>query len=318
MGPLLRLTSIIMHAAAREVKEVGGEWFGSARRRLSPGTARRTMAGGMNRGDGVVTMPTIFANGRRLYYEEFGKGDPVAFLSGLGGDHRAFAVSVRALAGRFRAMALDHRDVGRSDRAEGDYTIADMAEDVAAWFDTLDLPPVHVVGQSLGGLVAQELAIRRPEKVRSLTLVSTHAGTSAWKKAVIESWVAIKRLSDPAGFTRATLPWLVAPGFYKNEALIEGLIRFADRNEWPQQPEAFERQARAAVGYKAHDGLRTLGIPTLVLVGELDIVNPPDVARDLADRIPGARFEVIPGVGHLPHVEDNATFRKMVEDFIGR
>ena len=77
-------------------------------------------------------MPRILVNGRHLYYEEYGKGDPVVFLSGLGGDHRAFSIPVRALATRFRTLALDHRDVGQSDRAEVDYTTADMAEDVAA------------------------------------------------------------------------------------------------------------------------------------------------------------------------------------------
>ena len=113
-------------------------------------------------------MPSIFANGRRLYYEEAGTdGTPLVFLSGLGGDHRAFSVAQRHFSRRFRTLALDARDAGRSDRADAPYTTADMADDVAGLLDAIGVDSAHIVGQSLGGLVAQELAIRHPRRVRS-------------------------------------------------------------------------------------------------------------------------------------------------------
>ena len=262
-------------------------------------------------------MPLILANGRTFFIEEIGAGDPVVFVSGLGGDHRAFAVPVRRIAKTWRALSIDNRDSGQSDRATESYSTENLADDLAAVVDALKLPPVHLVGQSLGGLIAQHFALRHPHCVRSLTLVSSHAGSNAWKKAVVASWVELKRVVEAADFARATLPWLVAPAFYEHGAeQIQGMIRFAQRNEWPQDADAFARQAFAASTHELRDRLGELKVPTLVLNGEFDLVNPVSISRELADRIAGSRFQVLKGVGHLPHVENVGTFLEALEGFL--
>jgi 3-oxoadipate enol-lactonase len=264
-------------------------------------------------------MPSILVNGHTFHFAETGQqGEPLVFLSGLGGDHRVFGLAQRHFGQRFRTLALDARDVGRSDRFGDSYTTAEMADDVAAWLETIDAQAAHVVGHSLGGLVAQELALRHPQLVKSLVLASTHARADAWRKALIESWVMLRRQLAIGLFTQATLPWLVAPAFYGNKSQVEGLIRFAEQNRWPQDAEAFARQAHAAVEHDARDRIKQIHVPCHILVGELDLVNPPRVAVQLTEGLVDSRMVVMPNIGHLPHIEQKTLFHQELEHFLER
>ena len=253
-----------------------------------------------------------------LYYEELGAGPPLVFIPGLGGDVRAFSVIGRHLSAKYRVFVFDPRDAGRSFVAGSPYTTGEMALDLLQALDRLAVGPFHIVGHSLGGLIAQEAALQRPDLIQSLVLASSHAGADDWRKAVIQAWIGMRRKFSPAEFSAMTLPLLVARSFYRNRTQVEGLIRFADRNEWPQEAEAFARQAQAAAQHDTRDRLGGIQSPTLVVVGAEDLVNPPSVAAELSDLIPVSTLAVIEDVGHMPHIERGPKFREVVSAFLSR
>ncbi len=221
-------------------------------------------------------------------------------------------MTTRHFSARYRALALDARDVGRSGRADAAYTTADLADDVAGWLDAIGVDRAHVVGHSLGGLVAQELAIRHPARVRALVLASTHAGASPWRQGGDRVVGGDAAAGDARRVRQGDAPLAGGPAVLPGRAQVEGLARFAERNEWPQEPEAFARQARAAI---EHDSRDRLGAIRVADAGPGRGARPGQPAGDrpeLAEGLADARLVVLPGVGHLPHIEDGPRFREAI------
>ena len=138
-------------------------------------------------------MPTIEANGQTLYYEVHGEGEPLLLVMGLASDTLAWALQVPAFAERHQTIVFDNRDVGQSSMADGPYEISDMAQDALALADALELDSFHLLGVSMGGAIAQEMALAAPERIRTLTLAVTWPAGGAWAA----------QLSDGLGRARA-------------------------------------------------------------------------------------------------------------------
>lgn len=252
----------------------------------------------------------------RLFAEIQGIGRPVLFLPGLGGNHRAFTGIQKVLSTRFQTFAIDPRDTGHSPRTDYEYFLPQMAEDVLNLMDDHQLNEVNVVGHSMGGMIAQHLALLAPQRIRSMVLMSCHAKNYPWKTALVQSWINLRQIVNAVEFTRFTMPWLLGPSVFENQAHIDGMIRHVERNPLPQEPEAFVRQGRAVLIHDLLDRLHTIEIPSLIVSGELDRVTPPETSQVLADHLPHSAFRVIANVGHLPHIEAPAEITSLLNGFI--
>lgn len=262
-------------------------------------------------------MPTVHHRNVTLFYAERGEGTPLIFLNGLAGDHQYWMGQLRALSNRFRCLALDNRDTGQSSYSTSSYTIPDLADDVAGFMEQLSLPAAHIAGLSLGGMIAQEIALRHPARVRSLFLVGTVARSDAWFSATLDAYSCLRRqVRDTSEFFQVLLPWLVSHRYFEQPERVEWLKALLAQNPHPQRIEGFFRQFEAIRGHNTLDRLAAISCPTLVAAGEDDLIAPPRYARQLAQGIPHARLEVMQGIGHAPPIEDPRSFNRLLEGFL--
>jgi pimeloyl-ACP methyl ester carboxylesterase len=170
-------------------------------------------------------MPSVPIGDRVIAYDESGSGEPIVWLQGTGESKQGFIAQTSELSERYRCIALDHRDVGESSYVDEPYSPADLAADAAVVMDALEIGSARVVGFSLGGAAAQELALARPDLVRALVLLSTWATSDGWFKAQMRNWQSIRRQhwEDEEGFLDALGPWLWSPATYATPGLVEGL-----------------------------------------------------------------------------------------------
>ncbi len=257
-------------------------------------------------------------NGVRIYYELHGQGEPVVCLHGLQGDSSHFRGLVPALSRAYRTLVFDQRGSGLSDKPVMDYTAALLADDAAALMDAVDFDSAHVFGVSMGGMIAQELALRHPQKVRSLILGCTRAGgphavpvTEDPAFAVAYTTQEIPAEERARALARATL----TEGYVeKNPGIIDALI--AARRERPLDPDALTRRRQAIDRHDTYERLPSIHCPTLIITGRQDKIVAWENSRILAERIPQATLRVLDPAGHLFWFEQAEETRKAVLTFL--
>ncbi len=257
------------------------------------------------------------ANGVDLWVEQEGDGDDVLFISGLADEGACWVDQVAGLGDRYRVTTFDNRGVGRSAAPPGEYRIADFAADTIALIDSLGLERPHIVGSSMGGAIAQEVAVANPGRVRSLVLNGTWCRGDRFLHEIVRNWIwAAQKADSIRDFLVAVNLWCFAPRIW-NEGIMDGWLDAAEASQHQQSVDAFRRSAEALLHHDTADRLGAIRAPTLVTVGELDLVLPERYSRELADRIPGARLAVIPEAGHQPFQELPAEYNRLLADFWG-
>ena len=263
---------------------------------------------------------TVQANGQELYYQVHGDGPPLVLVMGIGYDSSLWTLAqVPALCTKFRMVLVDNRDAGRSSQASHSYEIADMADDLAGLLDALGIPRTHLLGLSMGGMIAQEFALRHADRLDRLVLAGTGAAPARSAVDPIQIWSWVKA-NDATGevFGGQQFVSLFSSAFLRNHQAVRDTAELLASNPYQMSPEAYGRQAEAYLQFDALDRLAAITAPTLVVVGEQDLLTPPWIAREVADAIPAARFEVIRGDGssHLAPIERSDDFNRLVSDFL--
>ena len=266
-------------------------------------------------------MPMRNVGGLNMYYELTGSGPPVVFISGIALDHqpwKLFQVATFVTAG-YRCLVFDNRDAGQTDESPlASYDIAQFVEDTIGLTGQLGLGRFHLVGSSMGGLIAQEIALGHAGRVRSLTLVSTFAKADPYLSTVFATVNATHRSLTQGEFLQAPGLQAFTDGVCANQQAAQAWLSAAPAHARPQSPAAYLRQANAGANHDTLDRLHNIDIPTHVVVGANDVVTPPGQSRVLADRIPRARLTVIPGAGHAVAMENAAEFNRVVLSFLGQ
>ncbi len=259
------------------------------------------------------------SDGVRLHYRESGRrsGPPVLMIQGLGADKHLWDVQRLALASRYHTIALDNRGAGRSDKPYGAYSLEQMADDAIAVLDDLGVDRAHVIGASMGGVITQIIGLRHPERVRSLTLACTACHHHSWRRELLAEWAETAQTRGMGAMTAEAARWVIGPRSFRR---LAPAIGWMGPLALSRPPHAFVGQVAGILSIDDHlaDQLSEIDAPTLVMVGNQDILTPRGDAEEIADRIPGAELVVISGAAHGFMIEHGTTFNRILLDFLGR
>ena len=262
-------------------------------------------------------MPHADVNGVRLFHDERGEGEPLLCVVGLASDHRAWGLQMDAFAERYRTIVFDNRDIGSSTICDADYEIADLAADTLALADHLELERFHLLGMSLGSCVAQRVALAAPERVHTLTLAATWAGTAtAYSEMRARVWEREVRRGTREDFLEEFMLLTLSESLFESDEAVETVKRMTLENPDPQPVEALIRQIRSMARHDVRDRLPELEMPVHVIAGDRDLLIPLWKSEEVAEYVERSTTTVLRGIGHAMNLERAEQFSDAVLDWL--
>jgi 3-oxoadipate enol-lactonase len=265
-------------------------------------------------------MPFVHAtDGTRIHYEVTGKSGatPVLMIQGLGASKNAWNLQRIAMATRFRIISFDNRGAGRSDKPTEPFTLEQMADDALAVLDAAGIETAHVVGASMGGVISQIVAVKFSHRVRSLTLVCTACRNHPWRQELLQSWAKTAADKGMIEVGKEAAQWVMSPRSFRRLVpaftWMGPLAALRPRHSFVSQIDAILNTREDLV-----DQLSTITAPTMVIVGNQDILTPRGDSEEIAERIPNSELVVISGAAHGLMMEHSSTFNKILIEFLQR
>ncbi len=262
-------------------------------------------------------MPTIKSNGINLAYEICGTGHPLVLIGGLAYGAWQFKFLVPELSPYYQVITFDNRGADGSDKPEGPYSTPMMAADTIGLLDGLGIKKTHVFGISLGGFIAQHVAIERPDLVDKLILAATnYGGQSSIPPRPEILKVMMDRSGDPIELLKRGFVMATASGYIDSHPEMgEELLKYRLSN--PVPPPQYQAQVMAGAGHNTETRVGEIKAPTLILFGAEDNVVNPDNAELMHQKIPNSQVKILPGLGHMSVVEDPKRVAQAIREFLG-
>jgi len=262
-------------------------------------------------------VPRIKVNDINMYYESHGQGEPIVLISGFSADHTAWDGVIDILAKNNEIIVFDNRGAGQTDVSKGPYSIELLANDTAALCSELGIKKAHFIGNSMGGMIVQDLSYRHSSLVKSVIISnSTLYRQSCFHYYLLAQLHLLKTNAEKSAIVKASCSWLFSFQFLSQEGVLEQLVEDELNNPYPFTIPANEAQLAALASFDSRGWAKNINVKTLVIGSDQDLIFNEASIKEIAKHIPKAQYYCFDNCGHLPQIEYPQQFAKIVSQFI--